>query len=745
MAAADYRTQDADIDIGRLFGAVWRNKFVIVISAIVVTALMYFLLSTIEPRYEADSRLLIESSESVFTRPQNSEGRDGDASLLDQQGVTSQVQILTSSDLLMQVADQLKLADRAEFDEAQDISSLKAGLIALGLLSDPSLVAVEKRVLDNVRKRLTVYAVENSRVIVIEFRSADPDLAAKFPNALAEAYLNLEAEAQLATTGKAASYLADEIDELQDSVRVAEEKVAEFRSSSDLLVGQNNSVLATQQLTEISSELSRVRANRAEAESRARTVRAALDGGASLDTIPDIAQSPLIARLRERQIELNSQIADMSTTLLPGHPRVQALQSQLNDLSGRIRDEARKVAIGLENSAEIARSREQELTQELNQLKVASSDASERQVELRALEREADSQRALLESYLVRYREAQSRDEGRYAPAKARLISQAVVPVEPAFPKMVPLLGATFFVALLLMTLATILRELFSGRALVPAGATHTVSTTETVVAENGEPTLAKTEVREEVTVEEPVVARPEPVLRPAVAAPARPKPVVAAPVVEEPEPEEDADAANDNYGVAALAERLVEWECERMIVVSPEGDDAAAASVDLARRLADTGMRTILVDLTGTGAASLRMLHADDCPGITDLLTATASYSEIIYPDLASNAHVIPTGLADPARAMRAVDRLPIILDALVSAYDMVIVECGPTDASGLKRLVGGDAMVVLSVIDPQAPEIVETAGDLVDGGFEDLVIVSAKGAGDTPVSPEPRRAYAR
>ena len=55
-----------------------------------------------------------------------------------------------------QVAEELNLADLAEFDEAQDLSSLKSGLIALGLMSDPSLVAVEKRVLDNVRKRLSV-------------------------------------------------------------------------------------------------------------------------------------------------------------------------------------------------------------------------------------------------------------------------------------------------------------------------------------------------------------------------------------------------------------------------------------------------------------------------------------------------------------------------------------------------------------------------------------------------------------
>jgi hypothetical protein len=78
----------------------------------------------------------------------------------------------------------------------------------------------------------------------------------------------------------------------------------------------------------------------------------------------------------------------------------------LRDLSRQIRDEARKVLTGIRSEAEIAREREEELMGRLAELKVAAASANEREVKLRALEREAEAQRALLESYLVRYREA---------------------------------------------------------------------------------------------------------------------------------------------------------------------------------------------------------------------------------------------------------------------------------------------------------------------------------------------------
>ena len=115
-------------------------------------------------------------------------------------------------------------------------------------------------------------------------------------------------------------------------MKEAEARVANFRSQSDLLIGQNNSVLATQQLSELSTELSRVRANRGAAEAKAESVRAVLQSGASLDALPEVLSSTLIQRLRERQVQLKADIADLSTTLLDNHPRIRALRSQLADL-----------------------------------------------------------------------------------------------------------------------------------------------------------------------------------------------------------------------------------------------------------------------------------------------------------------------------------------------------------------------------------------------------------------------------
>ncbi|MDZ7823730.1 MAG: hypothetical protein U5K75_06590 [Ahrensia sp.] len=164
-----------------------------------------------------------------------------------------------------------------------------------------------------------------------------------------------------------------------------------------------------------------------------------------------------------------------------------------------------------------------------------------------------------------------------------------------------------------------------------------------------------------------------------------------------------------------------------RAIVVSPEGDLGSVCAVGIARALSDEGLRSVLVDLTGTGASSQHMLDDYTCPGITDLLASQASYSEVIHADLATHAHIIPTGNADPDLALRGIERLPIIINALSTAYDIIVIDCGPTNAAGLKRLTSQESEVILAMVEPDSQIVVDAAQDLIAGGFEDILIVTA------------------
>ncbi len=105
----------------------------------------------------------------------------------------------------------------------------------------------------------------------------------------------------------------------------------------------------------------------------------------------------------------------------------------------------------------------------MNGVKADTARAGEDEVGLKSLEREAAAQRQLLETYLARYREASSRLDKDSSPADARVISRAVPPQEPSFPKILPMTIVSALATFILSCVVVMLMELFSGRALRPA------------------------------------------------------------------------------------------------------------------------------------------------------------------------------------------------------------------------------------------------------------------------------------
>ncbi|WP_296745131.1 exopolysaccharide transport family protein [Mesorhizobium sp.] len=713
---------DVDVDLRQLFASLARNWLRIVVVALAVTGLAFALAWLATPHYKAVAQVKIGSDESAFTRLDGTQ--NDEKPILDEQGVATEVQVMSSADVLKQVASDLKLAARHEFNDAVNMSAISRLLVNLGLKSDPSEIPEEERVLKKMREKLNVYSVEKTRVIAIEFSSEDPDLAAKIPNAIAKAYIAGQGNAKLKSNSAATDFLGPEIVDLQSRVKEADAKVAAYRAQSDLLMGGNNSVLATQQLSELSTELSRVRANRAAAEASAESVRRALQNGGSLDTVPEVLSSELIQRLRERQVELRTNIADLSTTLLDNHPRIRALKSQLADLDGQIRNEAEKVIRGLTAQADTAKAREAQLVGDVNTLKAASAKAGEQQVELDALQRDANAQRQLLESYMTRYREASSRNDRKYVPVDAKVISDAQVPTEPYFPKILPITGAAAVASLLLMAIGTLLRELFSGRAMRPAaGAEFGRIEQVPMPSAQVEPVTVE---RHDDDVDSPI-DRAEPDIA------TEPVSEVAA---EAPRPRQSRLGEID---VEKAAEKLIASGAGRAIFVSPEGDEAAATAVLVAREVSDAGLRVLLLDLTASGAASRPMLDSGLFPGITNLLASEAQFSDVIHPDLYSDAHVVPVGTSDPVKAMRAADRLPIIMQSLTTAYDLVVVECGPADAQGIGRLVSEGTEVFLSMLEAD-DEVTQAAVKLIENGYPDVTLVTPVGH-ETPGTPLPGR----
>ncbi|MBX5083722.1 chain-length determining protein [Rhizobium lentis] len=706
------RDQDVDIDLGQLVRAVWARRLRILTITLVGAGIVFAGAKIISPQYRSETRILIEPRAPAFATTQQVNDA-GAGPLMDELNIASQVQLLQSADLLKKVINDLKLYNLPEFDDAANGSAMSSILVKLHLKKNPMENPPEERVIDAFVERLQVYQVPGSRVIGINFTSKDPKLAAAIPNAMANVYLSTQSSAKLDSNSEATRWLEPEIESLRRKVSEAEKKVAEYRTTHGLLQTNGTTTFPAQQLNDISAELTRVRSDKANAEARAQAVRNALSSGEAFDTLPDIMSSQAIQRLKGTESGLQSQISDLQTSLLNSHPRLKSLRAQLADIRGQIRQETQKILASIENESKVADLRARELERQSETAQANSARAGEDEVGLNALEREANAQRQLLETYLVRYREAASRADSNSSPADARIVSRAIEPVDPYFPKVLPIVVVAAVATLILSAIVTMLAELFSGRALRPLGTSRETIEADTIIEEK------------DVLQAVPAVATAR--------MPAQPSMLALVADDDEKDPTEGEEAAEvapedgNEFSVASVADYLTGSRAPLAIAISPTGDNGSAATVLLTRMLADAGRRVILVDMTGSGCPTELMAEDEAALGVTDLLCSAAAFGDTIHGDRLSDAHLIPQGRSDVRRAMRGVDRLSLLLDALAAAYDLVVVECGAADVAGVSRLTHSrNVEIILSL--PQLEETIFVAlmTEFQAAGYERVVLMS-------------------
>ena len=450
-----------DVDLAGLGRALWHAKGWVLGLAVGCGIVTFIGLSMVRPLYTSEARVLIQNEESAFTRPASDQGREQDRAL-DEQAVQSQVQVLTSRDLALEVVKDLDLSNDPAFQKDAGVNLFKRMLNGLGLGRDSEKSEREKAA-DAFAEHLSVFPLAKSSVIAIEYTSGDPSLAAKAANKLADVYIEWQRKAKLEQTRDATAWLRVQIDELRKKVAESEAAAEKFRAAHGLYSGGNNVTLNAQQLSELNSQLILAAAQKSEAEARARLIKTMLDEKGEVDATPEVLKSELISRLIEQRAQVQRQLAELSATLMPSHPRIKQLNSELADSREQIRLEAAKIVKGLENEAQVASARESSLRKSLNDVKTQASGMSDAEIQLRALEREAKANRDLLESYLARYQDASARHDMGSVPAQAAIVSRAHASLLPSFPKRLPMTLLATLAAALLAIAYILARELMGG------------------------------------------------------------------------------------------------------------------------------------------------------------------------------------------------------------------------------------------------------------------------------------------
>jgi uncharacterized protein involved in exopolysaccharide biosynthesis/Mrp family chromosome partitioning ATPase len=699
----------------------WLKKTKIIGFTLIAAAAAFVVVNAITPRYRSEARLLLEVRENVFMRTE-AEKNSAERSNLDPEAIASQIQVILSRDLAHDVIKKEKLDENPEFDSGGGVVNALLSLVGLG--RDPGSMSREERTLQAFYERLSVYAIEKSRVIAIDFDSSNPELAARVTNTIAETYLNLQQSAKQDQTRAAGNWLAVEIDKMRIKVADAEAKVEDYRARTNLFVGTNNTSLPGQQLTEINSQISAARGQKADLEARARQLRDQIRSGRPVEASSDIANSESMRRLVDQRVALRSQLAEQSSTLLDQHPRIKELRSQIGELDRQIKAEGERLARQLDNDAAVAGNRVESLMSSLDQVKKLASTNNEQDVQLRAFEREAKTQRDLLESYLAKYREASARDNINAAPPEARIISRATPAIKPTYPKKTPTILIAAFAAFALAAGFTVTGALLSPAPVAAAYSAHGYA-----VPGYPDPNFGHQPIEPRVmpmpTVASPPIAPPSmPAVPPQMAQKFAAAGAMGAGLVAvhmlPPLPVGSVEQVAQTLRQAGDSGRRV------TVVGTMRNVGTTYAAISIARALAREA-NVVLIDLA-FGAPNISVISTDPAaPGVAELVRGAASFGDIITRDQFSNVHLIATGeVGNDGPALAASPMLATVVEALVRSYSHVVIDVGSAADVPVERFAPLAQRAVLVSGDPANPSTRAARERLVMAGFADVTLLA-------------------
>ena len=651
-----------DLDVRGLFLTLWRRRFIIIGVMILGVCLAAVITNFLQPRYNARGLVLFEKS------PNEEVASDILALFntyrVDTTLVMNEIEVLRSRTLARQVVEKLNLIEDPEFnprpiqgtevktdliDENLETADVVPTFKTLNIGGVDSLDAdylpyEDARLAATITRfqsKMKVRSIPGSYVMQVEFTSIDANKAAGITNTILDTYIEMRLFKKFEAAQKVSGWLDNRLGSLKEQVRESERAVQEYMEANDLVSGVR-SALSTEQISELTSQLVGAKAKLAEAEARYKQVKEAGKNLQKIEASPVVANSPLIQELKRSEVELQRRLSDLSNQYGERHPTIIKAKAELKSLRKSLRDEMFKVAKSIEGELKVAHARVKALEEGMDQVGGRKHRENQARIQLRELEREAESSRLIFDNFLATYKRSDQREE--LQDADARVISYAVVAQRPSYPNKLLILSLASTISLFIgLALAFLLEKL--DNTFRSAGQLENMA---------GYPCYA---------------------LIPGIQGMSQPE--VVNYIVEKPS-STIAESVRTLRTVLNLRSEDNE-DTPKIVTITSSfpGEGKTTLSTWIARLAAKSGERVILIDADLRRPNVHRSLQRSNEHSLVEYLTGQETLEEVVQVDEESGMHVI-FGRSVPNSALDLVSsqKMKKLLDALKETYDLVIVD---------------------------------------------------------------------
>lgn len=421
---------DEILSLGDILAILQRHQKLILLTVVIGLLIGGAYIFFTPPRYTASTSILIDPRQNNMYPDIIAESFVFQETL----SIDSQIEVIRSTKLLQKVADRAGLYGSIANHSSGFWSSVTS---VFDDEPDEKTKAFQEeqyrnRLFAGFTSGLTVERVNKTYVIKISYTSRNAEHAARMANLVAEVYLDDELEAQYEASQRSNVWLKERIQKLRKELSEAERAVESYKEANDIVQTGGRMLISDQQLSELNSNMIVARAESAQAKVRYERIREMIEDENAKLMSGDIFSNGVVNSLRTEYIKLSRASREILRKQGSEHEAYRNLRRQMDDIQRLILEEYKRIAEGYKNEYEIAKSKEEALSKELDAVKDTSRASHMNQIDLRELERRADSTRQLYEKMLDKFNEQAERQS--VPVVHARIISRASVPLTHSWP-----------------------------------------------------------------------------------------------------------------------------------------------------------------------------------------------------------------------------------------------------------------------------------------------------------------------
>ncbi|WP_433929687.1 GumC family protein [Sorangium cellulosum] len=550
----------------------------------------------------------------------------------------------------------------------------------------PPMSVSPEEAAEELRERLVVEPVKDSRLAIVRYNDADRERAQRVLSMLMDVYIEQNLDDALTSTNSAVDWLRTQLDKLKNDLETSETSLHEYKKSNNILDidFEDKTNLLREEMKQINDALTTVRTRREEFAARSQEL-AKVDPNNPLDLpASELIQSPVLQTLRARHEEcVRERDALIGSGKGENHPDVRAATERVAANRNSLIAEIKNVQGAVNRDLAIVRRQEAGLAGLLEGAKKQAFELNSLKIEYDRLRRTKENTEKLYQIVLERTKESDLQRMMRVN--NIRVLDRPNLPLEAIRPRVPVNIAIGIFAGLLLGI----------GAAMARAMLDRTLRTPDEVERELGLPILG---LLPEFDRKERAEALPRKARHRGKLAVSSVRPEL---IVHDQPKSGIAEAAR------AIRTNLLFMSPDqpyKTLLIASAGPAEGKTTVGccIAVAMAQAGQRVVLID------CDLRRprLHAifDKGPevGVTSaLLDDSAIDDENALKTEVENLYVIPAGPIppNPAELLHS-DRFKALLRKLQGRFDRVIIDSPPigavTDGAVLSTLVDGTVLVV-------------------------------------------------